>query len=76
VPALSFLPIVWGDYWVLYIDNDYQYALVGEKSREYLWLLSRSNTQFNKHKIQQALNVAKEQGFDISKLVYSYKLDN
>ncbi|KAK4260315.1 hypothetical protein QN277_003448 [Acacia crassicarpa] len=25
------------DYWVLYIDNDYQYALIGQPSRNYLW---------------------------------------
>lgn len=30
-----------GDYWVLYVDADYQTALVGHPDREYLWLLSR-----------------------------------
>jgi apolipoprotein D and lipocalin family protein len=40
--ALSWLPIVWGDYWVLALDPAYRYALVGEPSREYLWVLSRT----------------------------------
>lgn len=32
----------YGDYWVLALDEDYQWALVGEPSREYLWILSRT----------------------------------
>lgn len=35
-----FLPVfpVTGDYWVLHVDADYQYALVGQPSRKYLWV--------------------------------------
>jgi len=32
----------YGDYWVLALDENYQWALVGEPSREYLWILSRT----------------------------------
>lgn len=39
---LSFLPMVWGDYWVLDIDPDYQLVVVGEPTREYLWVLART----------------------------------
>lgn len=39
---LSFLPMVWGDYWVIALDPDYQWAMVGEPAREYLWILSRA----------------------------------
>lgn len=38
---LSFLPFVWADYWVIALDEDYRWALVGEPEREYLWFLSR-----------------------------------
>jgi apolipoprotein D and lipocalin family protein len=31
-----------GDYWVIELDQDYQYAVVGHPSREYLWILSRT----------------------------------
>ncbi|MFY2765431.1 lipocalin family protein [Arenimonas sp. MALMAid1274] len=41
---LSFLPMVWADYWVIAIDEDYQWAIVGEPDREYLWFLSRGPT--------------------------------
>ncbi len=39
---LSFLPMVWGDYWVIDLDADYQLAAVSEPTREYLWILSRT----------------------------------
>ncbi len=39
---LSFMPAVWGDYWVLDLDDNYQYAVVGDPNREYLWILSRT----------------------------------
>ena len=41
---LSWLPNVWGDYWVIALDPDYQWAVVGEPERRYLWLLSRTPT--------------------------------
>jgi lipocalin len=41
---LSFLDAVWGDYWVLDLDANYRLVAVGEPSREYLWVLSRTPT--------------------------------
>jgi apolipoprotein D and lipocalin family protein len=38
---LSFLPMVWGHYWVVELDDAYQLAVVSEPTREYLWVLSR-----------------------------------
>lgn len=39
---LSFLPFVWGDYWVIELDDNYQLVAVSEPKREYLWILSRT----------------------------------
>jgi len=36
-PFLPIIPVV-GDYWVLSLDEDYQYALIGQPSRKYLWV--------------------------------------
>lgn len=36
-PFLPIIPVV-GNYWVLYLDDDYQYVLVGEPTRKYLWV--------------------------------------
>jgi apolipoprotein D and lipocalin family protein len=34
----------WGDYWIIDLGNDYEYAVVGHPSRDYLWILSRTPT--------------------------------
>ena len=39
---LSFIPLVWGDYWIIDLDPDYQWVMVSEPQREYLWILSRT----------------------------------
>lgn len=39
---LSWLPLVWGDYWVIDLDARYQLVAVSEPKREYLWVLSRT----------------------------------
>jgi apolipoprotein D and lipocalin family protein len=39
---LSLLPMVWGDYWVVELDDNYQWAAISEPGRKYLWILSRS----------------------------------
>ena len=36
-PFLPIIPVV-GDYWVLYLDDDYQYALIGQPTRKSLWV--------------------------------------
>lgn len=37
---LAWLP-VWADYWVLDLDPDYRWALVGGPTRKFLWILAR-----------------------------------
>ncbi|MDH5833448.1 lipocalin family protein [Luteimonas kalidii] len=40
---LSWLPVVWGDYWVIALDEaDYRWAMVGAPDADYLWILSRT----------------------------------
>ena len=39
---LAWLPMVWGDYWIIDLDPDYQWVLVGAPSRNYLWILART----------------------------------
>ncbi|MBS1170219.1 MAG: blc [Burkholderiaceae bacterium] len=69
VPAwLSWLPGVWGKYWIIALAPDYSYAVVGEPSREFLWVLSRTPT-LPEAVYQQAVRQAAAQGFDVSRLV-------
>lgn len=64
---LSFLPMVWGNYWVIDLDTDYQLAAISEPNREYLWILSRSPQVDSKH-YQQLLLRLQAQGLAIDKL--------
>jgi apolipoprotein D and lipocalin family protein len=43
VSFVSFLGIrpFWGDYWIIGLDENYQWAVVGTPSRKYGWVLSR-----------------------------------
>ncbi|CDP10202.1 unnamed protein product [Coffea canephora] len=65
-PFLPIIPVT-GDYWVLYIDDDYQYALIGQPSRKYLWILSRK-THLEDEIYNQLVQKAVEEGYDVSKL--------
>ena len=33
--------LFWGDYWILGLDRDYNYAVIGTPSRKYGWILNR-----------------------------------
>ena len=39
---VSFFRPFWGDYWIIDLDPEYQYAVVGHPGRDYLWILSRT----------------------------------
>ncbi len=44
VSFVSFLGIrpFWGDYWIIGLDDNYQWAVVGTPNRKYGWVLSRT----------------------------------
>ena len=39
---LAWLPVVWGDYWIIDLDPQYRWVMVGAPNRSYLWILSRT----------------------------------
>jgi len=57
-----------GDYWILSLDPSYRFVLVGGPSLKYLWVLSRTKTM-EEADYRYLLDKAKENGFDISKLM-------
>ena len=64
---LSFLPFVWGNYWVIDIDNDYQLVAVSEPTREYLWVLSRT-PEVNGKAYDELLERLVKSGFNLKRL--------
>jgi len=64
---LSFLPFVWGDYWIIGLADDYRWAVVGSPDRNYLWVLSRSASMTDQA-YDAAIATARSNGFDTSRL--------
>jgi apolipoprotein D and lipocalin family protein len=64
---VSFFWPVYGDYWVLGLSPDYEWALVGDPRRNYLWVLSRTPVMAPGH-YAAALAIARREGFDTTRL--------
>lgn len=64
---LSWLPMVWGNYWVIDLDDGYQLVAVSEPKREFLWILSRTPT-VSLEAYGALLTRLKAQGFDLAPL--------
>jgi len=65
---LGWLPFVWGNYWVIDLADDYSYAVIGEPTREYLWILSRA-PKIDDALYERILETIKRKGYDTSALV-------
>ncbi|KJK19924.1 lipocalin family protein [Pseudomonas sp. NPDC087612] len=58
-----------GNYWILYVDDKYQTALVGNPDRKYLWILSRTPT-IPALQRESLLAKARQQGYDTQRLIW------
>jgi apolipoprotein D and lipocalin family protein len=67
---LGWLPMVWGSYWIIDLAPDYSYASVGDPSRKYLWILSRTKS-LDPVLCATIVNRLKLMGFDTDKLIYT-----
>jgi apolipoprotein D and lipocalin family protein len=56
-----------GDYWIIALDPEYRYAVVGHPSRDYLWILSRTPTM-DPAIYATLLAGIEAQGFDLERL--------
>ena len=57
-----------GNYYIISLDEEYNYALVGDPSRKYLWVLARSK-MLDDTIYSKLLDIAKINGFDIDKII-------
>lgn len=65
---LSWLPLVWGDYWIIDLDPQYRWVLVGAPSRDYLWILSRTPT-LEKQQVDALKQKANALGFQVDAMI-------
>lgn len=67
---VSFFRPFYGDYWILILDKNYEYVVVGTPSREYLWILARN--KFISEEIKNSiLQKLPSLGFDTSKFIWT-----
>lgn len=59
-----------GDYWIIDLGSEYEYAVVGHPQRKYLWILSREETMAE-GTYQAILARLADQHYDITKLTKS-----
>jgi apolipoprotein D and lipocalin family protein len=57
-----------GDYWIMYLDKDYRYVLVGDPSLKYLWILCREK-KMEEPTYNMLLQKAIENGYDVKSII-------
>jgi apolipoprotein D and lipocalin family protein len=65
---LSWLPFVWGDYWIIELAPDYSYSVVGTPDRKYLWILSRT-PEMAGETYKSLVEKASAAGFNVAQLM-------
>lgn len=55
--------LFWGDYWIIGLDDDYSYAVVGTPGRKYGWILSRTR-ELPEDKLTEAYNILRNNGYN------------
>lgn len=66
---LAWLPQVWGNYWVIELEPNYQFVVVSEPTREFLWILSRT-PQLSDAALAGIKSRLMTRGFDVAKLQF------
>ena len=66
---VSFFLWFYSDYYVLYIDPEYRYLLVGSSSDKYLWIMSREKS-LAKETLDQLIDKLRMRGYDTDKLLF------
>jgi apolipoprotein D and lipocalin family protein len=52
----------WGDYWVIGLDKDYRWAIVGTPTRKYGWVLSRTPT-LDEDTLEEIFEILERNGY-------------
>jgi lipocalin len=64
---VSFFWIFYADYFVLELDDNYQYVMIGSSSPKYFWILSRT-PQIAPEVYEMLLEKARKRGYNLEKL--------
>ena len=65
---VKFFGPFWGDYWIIELGKDYDYAVIGSPSRRYMWVICR-NIKMDPELYNNILQRMNTRGFNIDNLV-------
>lgn len=65
---ITFLPPLWQDYGVLYLDADYRYTVIGHPSRDYAWVFARE-PRVDETVYREMLAALEASGFDTTRVL-------
>ena len=71
---VTFLWPFTGDYWIIGLDADYRWAVVGEPRRRFLWVFSRE-ARMSDFDYNHAVRIAGEKGYNTAKLKMTLQRD-
>jgi apolipoprotein D and lipocalin family protein len=71
---VSFFRPFWGEYWIIDLGAEYEYAVVGHPSRDYLWILSRTPVM-EPAVYDGILDRLRAQGYEVDRLVRTPQRD-
>ena len=71
---VSFFGPFWGDYWILELDPEYRWVLVGEPKRKYLWILSRTPS-LDQGTLDEILSRLPEKGYSSDRLQWTLQAE-
>jgi len=55
--------LFWGDYWIIGLDKEYEWAIIGHPKRKYGWILSRESA-LSDSTMSRIDQILKNQGYD------------
>lgn len=72
---VTFFKPFWGEYWIVEVGPEYEYAVVGHPDREYLWILSRSSTM-DAATYDRIVERLRQQGYETGRLQKTLQPEN
>lgn len=65
---ITFLPPIWQDFAVVFLDDEYRYSVIAHPSRNYCWIFARE-PRMSDSVYQDVLATLADNGFDIARVL-------
>jgi len=58
-----------GDYWIIELEENYRYVVIGHPERKYLWILSRNKSMSDEQYNEILVRLKEDHKYDVSNLI-------